>query len=658
MAKKILNFSPTFTPASRTLNFSAYTQFQLKNLLAVVNVTRGTTIYAIGQSGLGFTAFSSGVLTLEFDTTTHSAGDVLSIFYDTFTTELPLQSDEYVPVRPLPQVKFRTTFARVLGSGVDSEFFTAIVNGAGQTVSQSAGNLVLTTGTTANSETILRSVRSFSDAHILKYTTILSQRIANQNFFVELVDVIGDGLALTVNSATSITVTIPNNPFTSQNVGQSIHVGNVTGVAGAVPGRYAIASVSGNNVNFTVAGWPATGSGTVSLFGWNYHQIVYNGTTATSVNYDAQRRGWNSGFTAATINSTASPGHMGILASEDGVATYMDQLVASSSVLQTAVRASRVQNLPAQETPLFIQIRSLNGSTAPASTTTWTIGMVSLENYASQNVAINTIKPQAFNAALPTAVVNTPTINIAASQTLATVTTVSAVTTVGAVTAANTAVPGIITDVASAAITTTATTAAFTPTFGVGYIIVVPVTASTGTGQTLDISVEESDDSGTNWFKVYDFPRITGTGIFRSPQLRFRGNRVRYVQTVGGTTPSFTRAINRLQCSGVNSQIVQLVDRTIVPNTLNSASPALFVEGCQDFNMSVRITAQTTAATIAIQFSDDGTNWHTSGTTVSTVVGVNHVKVQNEQWKFARAIVTAAGTGVTMDYLSLRGVGR
>jgi len=283
------------------------------------------------------------------------------------------------------------------------------------------------------------------------------------------VDVIGDGLALTVNSATSITVTIPNNPFTSQNVGQSVYVGNIVGVAAAVPGRYAIASVSGNNVNFTVAGWPASGSGTVSLFGWNYHQVVYTGTTATSANYDAQRRGWNSGVTAATINTTASPGHMGIITNEDGVATFLDQLVASSAALQTTVRASRVQSLPAQETELFIQIRSVNGTAAPASSTTFTVGLVSLENYATQNVSINNIKPQPFNAAMPTAVVNQPTIGIASGQTLATVSTVStvtAVTTVGAITSANIGAPGVVQDVASAALTTSTTTAAFTPTSG------------------------------------------------------------------------------------------------------------------------------------------------------------------------------------------------
>jgi hypothetical protein len=661
MAKQILNFSPTFTPASRTLNFSGYAGFELKNLLAVVNATRNTTIYAVGQPGIGYTAFSSGVLTLEFDTTSHAAGDVLSIFYDTYATRLPLQGDEYMPVRPLPQIKYRTTFARTIASGVDSEFFNLIVTGAGQTVSQANGNLLLTSGTTANSETILRSNRSFVDSYVFKWSAILSQRIANNNFFVELVDVIGDGLALTVNSATSITVTIPNNPFTSQNVGQSVYVGNIVGVAAAVPGRYAIASVSGNNVNFTVAGWPASGSGTVSLFGWNYHQVVYTGTTATSANYDAQRRGWNSGVTAATINTTASPGHMGIITNEDGVATFLDQLVASSAALQTTVRASRVQNLPAQEIELFIQIRIANGTAAPASSTTFTVGLVSLENYATQNVSINNIKPQPFNAAMPTAVVNQPTIGIAAGQTLATVSTVStvtAVTTVGAITSANIGAPGVVQDVASAALTTSTTTAAFTPTSGASYSILIPVTVVAGTGPTLDVSIEESDDSGTNWVKVYDFPRITAIGAYRSPTIRARGNRFRYVQTVAGAGASFTRSIQRLQKSDPGQVINQLIDRTIVPNTLNSTSSSIYVEGCQDFNLVALLTAQTTAATIAVQFSDDNTNWHTSGTTISTVNGVNHAKVQNEQWRFARAIVTAAGTGITLNYLKIVGVGQ
>lgn len=232
------------------------------------------------------------------------------------------------------------------------------------------------------------------------------------------------------------------------------------------------------------------------------------------------------------------------------------------------------------------------------------------------------------------------------------------VSTVSLVTAANLNFPIIIADSASTAITTTAATASIAPTYGTAYQVNIPVSAVTGTNPTMDVSIEESTDSGTNWFKVYDFPRITATGIYNSPILRIRGNRVRYFQTIAGTTPSFTRAINRSQISHEASQQVQLIDRTIVPNTLNSASPALLVEACQDFNIKARCTAQTTAATIVLQFSDDLVNWHTTANTLTTVVGFAHAKVQNEQWKWARLLVSAAGTGITLGEVSIVGNGR
>ena len=648
--KQIIDFSPAFVPAARTLNFSTMEGFSLRKLMAVINMTRGQVIYVTGKAGLGFTSFTNNILTLEFDTSTQSSGDVLQVLYDIGKSSLPSQNDEYMPVRPLPLKKWRTTFASVIASGVNSEFFTLLQTGAGQAVSQSAGNLVITSGTTANAETVIRSKEVFSDSLIMRWKTILSQRIANQNFFVELVDVIGDGLALTVNSATSITVTIPNNTFTSQNVGQSMYVGIISGVSGAIPGRYAIASVSGNNVNFTVAGWPASGSGTVSLFGWNYYQARYQGTTATSVDFDAQRRGWNSGFTTATINTTASPGHAGIIQSEDGTTTLMDQLVASATGTQAVTRASRVENIPAQETDLRLQIRVLNGSTAPASTTTWTIGFVSVEDYIPQSVSIHNIKPQSLNTPMPTVFASAQPVTQSGTWNVGQTGTWN----INAVSAIN----ATVADVGSAALTTSTTTAAIAPTGGISYQVNIPVTAVSGTNPTLDVSIEESDDNGTNWFKVYDFPRITAVGMYRSPILRMRGTRVRYVQTVGGTTPSFTRAINRIQLSNPSNQIAQIIDRTIVPNTLNSVSPALLVEGCQDFNISIRCTAQTTPATITLQFSDDNVNWHTTGNTLTTSVSIAHTKVANEQWKFARAIVSAAGTGITLAELTLKAVGK
>jgi hypothetical protein len=298
---------------------------------------------------------------------------------------------------------WRTTFSRALASGADPAWFRPIGPiGTGHTISQSGGNLNIASGTTANSEVIIRSVVSWMDSMTLRWQSILSQRIVNNNFVVELVDVVGDNLAYTINSATSVTVTFPNNtnPFNSTSVGQSVSMGAITGAAG-IPGRYAIASVVANSVTFTVAGWPGSGTGTLSLYGWNFARCNYTGTTATNVNYDTARRGWASGDTVATINTTASPGHMGIVTLEDGMSSLLDQLVASSTGLATSSRASRVINLPEESTPLFLQIRSTNGTTAPASSTTWTLGMVSLTKYGSVNVAINSVRPQPFNSALP-----------------------------------------------------------------------------------------------------------------------------------------------------------------------------------------------------------------------------------------------------------------
>jgi hypothetical protein len=223
------------------------------------------------------------------------------------------------------------------------------------------------------------------------------------------------------------------------------------------------------------------------------------------------------------------------------------------------------------------------------------------------------------------------------------------------VTAGGIQIPITVADIASAAIAVSATTAAFTPAQGVSYQVNVPVTAVSGAGATLDLSIEESDDSGTNWVKVYDFPRITATGMYRSPVIQLTGNRIRYVQTVAGSSPSFTRSLNRLQAHAPSQYLRQLVDRTIVPNTITSTSSALAVAGCNNFNIFVRCTAQTTPATIALQFSHDNVNWHTSGTTVATISGIAHGKVQNEKWSFVRALVSVAGTGITLAELVITG---
>lgn len=299
------------------------------------------------------------------------------------------------------QKLWRSTFAKAVAAGVDTDYFRIIKQAAGMTVSQSGGNLLITSGVTLNEETILRSKEEFDENWITKVQTTLSQRIANNNFVVEMVDVIGDDLAATASSATSLAVTIPNNPFTSANVGQSVYIGGFDGaLLGSVGGRYPIASVSGNVVTFTVAG-ALVASGTCCIWGWNYQQLIYNGTTATQATWDCQRKGYASGVTTATINTTASPGHLAIMGVEDGGAYLSDQLVASSTAVQQTLRATRVVSIPDETVRLYLQFRVLNGSTAPASTTTWTVGMVSIEEYVPIQTAVTKVKSMSYEAPIP-----------------------------------------------------------------------------------------------------------------------------------------------------------------------------------------------------------------------------------------------------------------
>lgn len=306
-----------------------------------------------------------------------------------------------ISTQPASPPFVRVGFAEV-GSGLQglaASELTLVQTGAGMAVSQSAGNLVITTGTTVNSETVIRSNATFRGALLARYKAILSQRIVNQTFRFELADLIGSGLAYTINSATSVTVTFPSvNPFAANSVGQSCRLSVITGAAG-VPGRYAIASVSGLTVTFTVAGWPASGSGTLTIYGFNWLAAEYSGATATNVSFDAQRRGWNSGNTTATINTTAAPGHVGQITFDVLSASYGDSLVATNTGYQWTNRASRIENIPDEDTDLYFFIVVQNGSVAPASTTTLTVGFIQVEDQPRQKVRIAGADPSGAIAA-------------------------------------------------------------------------------------------------------------------------------------------------------------------------------------------------------------------------------------------------------------------
>jgi hypothetical protein len=294
------------------------------------------------------------------------------------------------------------SFARAIASGVDPQWGDIIGGiGSGMAVSQTGGNLVVTTGTTARSESIIRGKDGFIGGVRARARVTLSQRIVNQQFFVELVDLIGDGLPYTITSATTIDVGMPvGHPFDATSVGQSVHVGAFSGTGTFLSGRYAIAAVVGNVVTFTVSGF-AAGAGTCSVFGWNYYQMIYDGATATSATFNTQRRGYADTAATATINTTASPGHIAVFTGNDLAAALFDQLAApGATVAPATLRATRYENVP-DDFELVLQVRVLNGSTAPASTTTLTVGYLGVTNYAPADVSIQDIRPMTPQRPLP-----------------------------------------------------------------------------------------------------------------------------------------------------------------------------------------------------------------------------------------------------------------
>lgn len=288
-----------------------------------------------------------------------------------------------LPMRQVGQQITAVSFCRASAAGLNTPDMVELKRD--MTVTQSGGKLNVVTGVATNAEFLGRSVKSWSRSINFRWQTTLSQRLAaNQTFMVLLADKIGDDLAVTVNSATSITVTIPNHGWTTaDNAGQFVFVGGIKGISGGVPGRYAIASVADpNNVVFTVAGWPASGNGTACLFGWSHYKVAYTGTvTATNANCTSQRQGWAAADTVATINQTAAPGHLAQIFTDGRNASFGDMLEASTTTPAMSCRAFRPSNLPDDATSLYVYLWAYNGTVAPT-TTTWTMGFWSVENRA------------------------------------------------------------------------------------------------------------------------------------------------------------------------------------------------------------------------------------------------------------------------------------
>jgi hypothetical protein len=80
--------SYTFNPGAKTVTFSGLSRaITLSNILLITNVTRNTIIYNFADTATGAVSFNNNVLTLTYDTASHSASDVLQVFLDVESKE-------------------------------------------------------------------------------------------------------------------------------------------------------------------------------------------------------------------------------------------------------------------------------------------------------------------------------------------------------------------------------------------------------------------------------------------------------------------------------------------------------------------------------------------------------------------------------------------
>lgn len=89
---KIIVDNYTFNSAASTITFSDYSNIHLNRVLLIVNVTTNTIIYNFANPALGGDV-ASNVLTLDYDTSVMSSGDILMIQYDDKSRDIDAQVD-------------------------------------------------------------------------------------------------------------------------------------------------------------------------------------------------------------------------------------------------------------------------------------------------------------------------------------------------------------------------------------------------------------------------------------------------------------------------------------------------------------------------------------------------------------------------------------
>ncbi len=188
MAKHTLQLEPVFTVSPASLDFSAVKGFKLRNLVSVVNLTRGCFLYcpAIGLTYSGTPTGSEespkSVFNLTVDTTGHDPEDELACNYDG------------------GGIGNNHRFTDGFADGVDTAIwdYTApggegLVVGGGNTAGSQYLRMVMPTVMAAGTELTLLSKRTFQFPSRFSFAVSQSQRVAGQELEISLVACNDDG---------------------------------------------------------------------------------------------------------------------------------------------------------------------------------------------------------------------------------------------------------------------------------------------------------------------------------------------------------------------------------------------------------------------------------------------------------------------------------
>jgi len=186
-------------------------------------------------------------------------------------------------------------------------------------------------------------------------------------------------------------------------------------------------------------------------------------------------------------------------------------------------------------------------------------------------------------------------------------------------------------------------------------VFMLNVSGVSGTSPTFDITLQQSYDNGTTWHDYYVMPRITTNGTYKTPALVIAGRR-RWAWVVAGSGATCTLVISGMVSDAPVDIVHQAIDRSIVSDTLNSASATRFVDCCTKFSLFVSSNAGATVAPVyGLQCSPDGNDWADMGLSITVPASSNVVGSITTEFPatYVRAYIKTAGTGSSHKYCVL-----